>query len=78
MLPLVDLFKLFPSLASVTHVWGKRKKKREAGRQHVCHMEVKDTILGKKEQKINARGRQNQLEIGEQLRGILGKKFLKN
>ena len=41
-------------------------------------MKVKDTILGKKEQKINARGRQNQLEIGEQLRGILEKNFLKN
>lgn len=41
-------------------------------------MEVKDTILGKKEQKINARGRQSQLEIGEQLRGILENKFFKN
>ena len=44
-------------------------------RQYLCHMEVKDTILGKKEQKINARGRQSQLEIGEQLRGILENKF---
>ena len=46
-------------------------------RQNLCHMEVKDTILGKKEQEINARGRQNQLEIGKQLRGILENKFKK-
>lgn len=98
MLLLVDLFKLFPSLASVTYVWGKRTGKKEAGsdvcwhtgtcsfshayseerRQYRCHMEVKDTVLGKKEQKINARGRQSQLEIGEQLRGILENKFFKN
>lgn len=65
-------FVAYTGTCSFSHAYSDER------RQYLCHMEVKDTILGKKEQKINARGRQSQLEIGEQLRGILENKFFKN